>query len=100
AGDLFPGGDPGREVGDRRERAGAQLLVDASPREIVDDVDVMAAGRKVERRGPTTEPVAAEDEYAHHRSRTCDPDSSRANAGRRSAPSTTCDSRSQGGEQG
>src|SRR5690606_11554460 len=41
------------------------LVVDVAPRQVVDDHHVLTALRKVQRRGPTAEPVAAEHQSLH-----------------------------------
>ena len=50
---------------DRRQRVGAVLLVPAAAGEVVDDGDLVAAGREAHRRRPAEIAVAPEDEDAH-----------------------------------
>jgi hypothetical protein len=62
AGQLLPRGDARGERLDRRERVGAQLDVGLAPGEVVDDADVVVVGREVQRRRPSAEAVAAQDQ--------------------------------------
>ncbi len=65
AGELLPGGDPLVEIGDRRQRAGAGLIVPAAAGEVVDDRDLVAASREPQSRRPAQVAVAPKNENAH-----------------------------------
>ena len=65
AGDLAPGVDPLVEVADRGQRVGAVLPVPAAAGEVVDDRDLVAAGREPQGRRPAQVAVAPENENAH-----------------------------------
>jgi hypothetical protein len=67
AGDLLPGVDAGVELADRRQRAGAGFLQPATAGEVVDDGDLVSAGRKPEGGRPAQVAVAPEDQYSHRR---------------------------------
>src|SRR4029079_16770814 len=57
AGDLLPRGGPLVERADRRERADLELLVDAPPREVVGDRDVVTTAGQGQTVRPTGEAV-------------------------------------------
>src|SRR5580704_1583544 len=65
AGDFLPCGQPLSKGPDRREGVDFQLDVDLPAAQVVGDGDVVTTIGQVERRGPTAESVAAEDQNAH-----------------------------------
>ena len=64
-GDLLPGRDAPLQLADRDERVDAHLVVVVAADEVVDDADVVAALRQVQRRGPTEIAVPAEYQDPH-----------------------------------
>ena len=64
-GDLLPGPQPLTDRPDRSQRLHLEVDVDLPAAEVVQDGDVMAAVRQVQRRRPAAEPVAAENQNAH-----------------------------------
>ncbi len=64
AGQLAPGRQARPDRRDRRQRLGLELDVGVAPRQVVDDLDVVARGRQMQRRRPSTEAVSTEDQDA------------------------------------
>ena len=64
AGQLPPGRQARPDRRDRRQRLGLELDVGVAPGEVVDDRDVVARGRQVQRRRPSAEAVSTEDQDA------------------------------------
>jgi hypothetical protein len=69
AGELAPDGAADVEGLDRRQGLGAELAVGAAAREVVDDEDVVPACGEVQRCGPATEAIAAQDQDAQDKLR-------------------------------
>jgi len=65
AGDFLPGPQPLAHGADRREGVAFQLDVDLAPREVVHDGHLVAQVGQMQRRGPATEAVAAENQDFH-----------------------------------
>jgi hypothetical protein len=64
-GDLAPGVDTVGEAADRGQRVGSVLVMPAAASEVVDEEDVVPAGRESHRRGPPEVAIAAEDQDSH-----------------------------------
>src|SRR5947209_8639181 len=64
SGQLAPRFQARADRANRGQRVGFELHVGLAPREVVHDGDVMARGREVQRRRPTTEAVSTENQYA------------------------------------
>jgi hypothetical protein len=61
---LLPGRQARAQRADRRQRGGLELDVGGPAGEVVDDRDVVAAGRQVQRGGPSAEAVSSENQDA------------------------------------
>jgi len=62
---LAPRGEPHAERSDRRQRRCLEFRVRVPPREVVDDQDLMASLRQMQRRRPAAEAVPTQDQYPH-----------------------------------
>ena len=76
-------GEPLAHRPDRGQARDLELVVDVAPRQIVDDRDLVAARRQMQRRRPAAEPVAAQDDHPHGASFVADAALHRTAAARR-----------------